>query len=349
MGKTIIRRALVHNPYWDSMGGGERYCASVVKVLLDAGWEVALDWYDQTLPEKLEERFGVGISQVKIIDKHHKGWGCDLCFWVSDGSVPLLFSKKNLLHMQIPFHGVGGEKWLNQQKLKRIHHVICNSNFTKAVIDQEFKVTSDVIYPPVDVAKFHAGEKEKIILYVGRFSQLKQNKNQEFLIDFFKGLSRQSAMLEWKLVLAGGSGVGDGGFLNQLKKEAQGLKVDFVENPAFQTLVDLYARAKIFWSAAGFGSDENTSPETVEHFGITLVEAMASGCIPVVFNGGGHKEIVSNEFGFLWSTKEELEKIFLQIIDGENTDIFLSQKAIEKSRNYDLSIFEKHLVELLKI
>src|SRR3989339_1333861 len=119
MGKTNVKKALIHNPYWDSMGGGERYCLSVIKVFLNAGWQVSLDWYDQALPEKLEERFGIDISQVKIVDKHQKGWGYDLCFWVSDGSIPLLFSKNNLLHMQIPFHGVGGARWLNQQKLKR--------------------------------------------------------------------------------------------------------------------------------------------------------------------------------------------------------------------------------------
>jgi len=348
MGKTNVKKALVHNPYWDSMGGGERYCASVVKALLDTGWQVSLDWYDQTLPEKLEERFGIGISQVKIVDKHQKGWGYDLCFWVSDGSIPLLFSKNNLLHMQIPFHGVGGARWLNQQKLKRIDHVVCNSNFTKAVIDREFKIASDVIYPPVDVAKFHAGEKEKIILYVGRFSQLKQNKNQEFLIDFFSGLSKQSAMLGWRLILAGGSGVGDGGFLDNLKKKAKGVQIEFVENPDFLTLSDLYAKAKIFWSAAGFGSDENSTPEVMEHFGITLVEAMASGCIPVVYNGGGHKEIVNDEFGFLWNTKEELEEIFVKITEEENINLFMAQKAMEKAREYDASIFENQLKKLTK-
>lgn len=348
MGKTNTKRALIHNPYWDSMGGGERYCTSVVKVLLDTGWQVSLDWYDQTLPEKLEGRFGVGISQVKIIDKHQRGWGYDLCFWVSDGSIPLLFSKNNLLHMQIPFHGVGGRSWINRLKLKRINHIVCNSNFTKSVIDQEFKVNSEVIYPPVDVTKFHSRKKENVLLYVGRFSQLKQNKNQGFLIKFFGNISQKSEMGDWRLVLAGGAGVGDGGFLDQLKKEAKGIKVELVENPDFLSLSDLYAKAKIFLSAAGFGSDENTSPEVMEHFGITVVEAMASGCIPVAYNGGGHKEIVDEQCGFLWDNEDQLMKILLKIAKSENINAFLAEKSQEKAKNYDVSVFQKNLLVLLK-
>ena len=33
-------RAAVYNPYWETMGGGERYTASFVKLLQDSGWQV---------------------------------------------------------------------------------------------------------------------------------------------------------------------------------------------------------------------------------------------------------------------------------------------------------------------
>ena len=43
----------------------------------------------------------------------------------------------------------------------------------------------------------------------------------------------------------------------------------------------LYRDAKIFWHAAGMKSDETIYPELAEHFGISTVEAMSAGCVPV--------------------------------------------------------------------
>ena len=46
----------------------------------------------------------------------------------------------------------------------------------------------------------------------------------------------------------------------------------------------------------------------MEHFGITTVEAMAAGCVPVVINKAGQREIVEDGVsGFLWNTWGELK------------------------------------------
>ena len=50
-------------------------------------------------------------------------------------------------------------------------------------------------------------------------------------------------------------------------------------------------------------------PEKQEHFGITTVEAMSTGAIPVVINTAGQSEIIeNNKNGYLWSNPEELIK-----------------------------------------
>ena len=52
----------------------------------------------------------------------------------------------------------------------------------------------------------------------------------------------------------------------------------------------------------------------MEHFGLTTVEAMSVGCVPVVINKGGQSEIVTDDCGYRWNTLEELilytEKLF---------------------------------------
>ncbi len=309
-------RAAIFNPYLDTLGGGERYTLSFAKVLVDAGWQVDMGWNDPGIKEALKDRFGIDTSGINIVPDIKRGDGYDLCFWVSDGSIPALKARKNFLHFQVPFHGVGGNNLINKMKLFRIEKIICNSEFTKKVIDKEYGVESVVVYPPVDVDRIKSKRKENLILFVGRFSQLKQNKNQDVLIKAFKKLV-DNGLKDWKLVLAGGIEVGVTDYLKSLEKLSEGYPIEIIKSPDFTALKDLYGKARIFWSASGFGENEEKNPDKVEHFGMTVVEAMATGAIPVIFNAGGHKEIIKDKRnGFLWDSPGQLIKITNQIIGG---------------------------------
>src|SRR3989337_1997221 len=67
---------------------------------------------------------------------------------------------------------------------------------------------------------FPSNQKEKIILYVGRFSQLEQAKNQHILVEEFKKLYK-GGVRDWKLVLAGGVEVGVGNYTDKLAKSSK--------------------------------------------------------------------------------------------------------------------------------
>ena len=54
----------------------------------------------------------------------------------------------------------------------------------------------------------------------------------------------------------------------------------------------LYARAAIYWHASGLGEDPERHPGRLEHFGITTVEAMSAGAVPVVIGLAGQLETV---------------------------------------------------------
>ena len=74
-----------------------------------------------------------------------------------------------------------------------------------------------------------------------------------------------------------------------------------------EELLDLYSRASLFWHAAGYGQDERRHPERLEHFGITTVEAMAHGAVPLVYPAGGPAEVVEDGVsGRWWRTPGEL-------------------------------------------
>lgn len=342
-------KAAIFNPYLDTLGGGERYTLSFARVLLDEGWSVDLQWRDESIKEKVDKRFGITTDGLKIVGDIKRGSGFDLCFWVSDGSIPLLFARKNILHFQVPFRNVEGRSLLNRMKLIRINSIVCNSKYTKKIIDEEYGVKSVVIYPPVDTQSIKPKRKEKIILYIGRFSQLVQSKRQDILIKAFKKLSKNKMNEGWSLVLAGGVEVGVGDYIKKLEKEAQGYPIEIIKSPDYKIVKDLYGRAKIFWSAAGFGVDEKKNPEKTEHFGITTVEAMSAGAVPVVFEAGGFREIIENgKTGFLWKEEKELISLTKELIRDKSQMSSLSNNALIASKEYGYEKFNLGMLHLVK-
>lgn len=347
-------KAIFFDPYLDTIGGGERYVLTLVEYLLGKNWQVDLVWNNPAIKEKLETRLNrnlAGLNFASLAKNPLVRWqrekSYDLSFWLSDGSVPFVFSRKNILHFQVPFHGVGGKSFWNKAKLKRISSVVCNSQFTKKFIDQEFGVCSQVIYPPIDTDAFKFGKKENLILSVGRFSQLLQSKRQDVLIEVFQRMVDEG-LSGWQLVLVGGADVGATEYLDQLKRKAEDYPIKIRENLEFAKVKELYGKAKIFWNASGFRINEDKEPEKVEHFGMTIVEAMASGCIPLVVGKGGAKEIIKEGTnGFFWEKEEELMKKTQKLIFASETLQDLSKIVVKSSQKFSKERFCQKFDEII--
>lgn len=342
-------KAAIKNPYLDTFGGGERYTLSFVKILLDLGYDVDLEWTEPSIIKKLESRFGMKFQKLNVVSDIKRGDGYDICFWVSDGSIPALKARKNILHFQVPFHHTGGNNLINKMKLFRVDHVVCNSYFTKNIIDYEYGVESTVVYPPVDTNTFKAKRKDKTILFVGRFSSLLQSKGQETLVTEFKKLC-DLGYRDWTLVLAGGVEIGSEDKINKLEKESTtGYPIKIFKSPSLKQLKDLYGSAKIFWSASGYGVDQDKDPEKVEHFGLSLVESMSAGCCPIVYNAGGYKEIVDNKTnGFLWNNTEELISITERMINDSKKCREISKESQISAEKYSYDKFKEKFTSLIK-
>ena len=135
--------------------------------------------------------------------------------------------------------------------------------------------------------------KKNQICSVGRFFTLGHGKKQEIMIEAFKKICDQG-LKKWELHLAGGLGSEPTSleYAKELKTLSKNYPIFFHFNESREFIENLYLDSKIYWHAAGFGENPNKDPIKFEHFGITPIEAISAGCIPVLFNGGGLSEVV---------------------------------------------------------
>lgn len=335
----------IYSPYLNSLAGGERYMLTIASCL-QSNHKVYVFWKDKKIKEQAEQRFSIKLNKVQIVpDIFEKGIPVissftktrryDILILLSDGSIPLSFAQRNIIHFQRPFQNVSGKSSANQLKLKNYQAVVCNSQFTKKYIDDEFGVDSEVIYPPVDIDSFKPETKEKIILTVGRLHPFKK---QDRLIKAFSLFSKKHE--GWKFHIAGGLLNQDRVYFNRLLFLAKRLPVTIEPNCSFDKLRDLYGRATFYWHAAGYGEQEKRHPEHFEHFGIAPVESMAAGSIPLLFRGGGLTEIVSDfSTDTSWKTLDELISKTDMLIDNKTRQEGLRKEVMRKAQRFSSEKF----------
>ena len=170
--------------------------------------------------------------------------------------------------------------------------VLANSRYTQGWIERLWRRTSDVLYPPVTLVE--PGDKDPVIMSVGRFflPGTGHNKKQLEMVEAFRRLVESGGADRWEYHLVGGCSPEHRPYLDEIRAAAEGLPVVIHADAPGAELRALYARASIFWHAAGLGEDPDRHPDRFEHFGITTVEAMSAGAVPVVIDAAGQAEIV---------------------------------------------------------
>ncbi len=339
-----------YSPYLDSGGGGERYLLT-----LASHWshkhDVFVFWDDNSILDNQQKRLDIDLSRIKVVRNVFREQNVfkklfttrqyDLIFFLSDGSIPSTIAKRNILHFQVPFPTVA----YSVAKLSRYQAVVCNSVFTKQSLDTRVAEGATVIYPPVPSVGVGRVKKEKLILSVGRFTGFHTAKKQHMLVEAFAKAQKNKQLRGWKLVLAGGLIASDQGYIDSLKRLTKGLPVAVETNITHERLSDYYRRASLYWHAAGYGE---TDPRWMEHFGISTVEAMSAGAIPVVYSGGGQPEIVKEgQNGFLWQTTVELLEKTQKVISNVTLAQDLRKRAIETSKQFSVLRFCEAFDKLL--
>lgn len=278
----------------------------------------------------------------------------DYFFYITDGSYFFSGAKKNFVYAMIPDKKLYAQGLINKLKLIN-YQFITHSLFTQKWLNK-FGVKSQVLMPYLDdelINKKFSFKKEKIILSVGRFFSHLHSKKQDSMIKTFKDLKNKSKEFsKYKLILAGGLMKEDQEYFDNLKKLAgDDSSIIFKPNIKLDELHKLYELSGYFWHFAGLGVDEEKNPELVEHFGITPLEAMASGCLTFCYSAGGPKEMIKdNDNGFLFSDTNELIDKMISI----NTNKTLKEKIINNGKlfvkeNFSYEVFKEKVINLIRV
>lgn len=349
----------IFDPYMDDLGGGEKYMMTIAQDL-SSEHEVSVFWNNREDIQKIEQRFGLDLSKITIRKNIFKNLSFfprlfetrkyDSIIFLSDGSVPFTLSPKLFIHVQQPLQQFQSSSIKEKFKLARVTKFFCNSEFTKGFVGKKFGIKTMVVYPPVSLYPIEI-KKENIILHVGRFRVKNVNsedyKKQGVMIQTFKEMV-DNGLKKWKLVMAVSVNESQMELYKKMKKNAENYPIEFLLNETNKNLWETYSKAKIYWHASGFGENLKTHPELAEHFGISTVEAMGAGAVPVVINAGGQREIVTNgKNGFLWDTLEELKKKTLELTIDEKLLSKLSKEAINRSKDFSDEEFKKHIQQMI--
>jgi glycosyltransferase involved in cell wall biosynthesis len=351
----------IYSPYLDSFGGGERYILTIAQVLSsDQQVQLLYDSHHQSLGvEKLKtdlsQRLNLDLSKISLVKAPLGPDGSfierlsffrdyDILIYLTDGSIFYSTAKKSFIHFQVPFKNSSAKNLLGRIKLSSWNEAIYNSEFTKKTVEKEWGIKGRVIYPPVDINQIRPLNKKKQILSVGRFNSFTRSKKHEEMIETFVQMQGKNKIPGWSLHLSG-SVEGDESYLDDLRKLAGTSAVFFYPNLEFKKLMELYGESSIYWHAAGFGEDD---PAKMEHFGITTVEAMAGGCVPIVINKGGQPEIVEDgKSGLLWNDLSQLEELTLKVAGDSKLRNEISLKAIERSKLFAKDKFAENFIKLI--
>lgn len=354
-------KAALYSPYLDTFGGGEKYMMTIAEILSKAGQvDVLLDNHlftkgAQYLKNELSRRFNLDLTKTNFIrapfgkesnflSRFFFLKRYDLLFYLTDGSIFFPSSKKNILHIQSPLIGQPAKSLWGRIKLSSWNLILYNSLFTKENSVRNWPLSSYVIYPPVDIAHIKPLQKKKYILSVGRFFGFLKDKKHEIMIRIFIELCRNKKIRDWSLHLAGAASKGDQTYLKELQKIANSYPIIFYPNIDADNLFQLYGQSTIYWHAAGYNE---TDPTKMEHFGISTVEAMAAGCVPVVIRKGGQLEIVeSGKSGFFWNDPEELKEHTINLISSPKLIEKISKQAHKRSINFSKEIFVQKIKQL---
>jgi alpha-1,2-mannosyltransferase len=376
-------KIIVACPTLNSLGGAERVCVFLMKILKRRNCNVTLITLDKTnwillrkvfnetfrpdhefclLPTVLEiptltlrQAFIALSFPLQLFLATQKG-GYDLLINMSgeiaDSLGDLVYVNAmplKLMHVYPQIQPTHGAQWGPYSKLyglftrflRQPYNVtMTNSEFNRDIIRQHLGKEALVVYPPVDVQKIEStsrkASRENIAVTVSRFRSA-------------KGLAIIPAIAarlrNCKFILIGTTDRNSKECLQEIWKKAKEFNVEtslqiFANEPSGFLLSKL-STAKVLLHTQAY-----------EAFGMSVVEAMAAGCVPVVPRDGGPwfdiLEKTEGVYGFSYGSVAEAAQKIRMLLDDDKLRTEVSTRASRRAMDFDSSIFERRILSIVE-
>ena len=203
-----------------------------------------------------------------------------------------------------------------------------SAGLTNSTVVLPYAIDTSVFSPP----KCESASRRDRLLFVGR---LHPEKGLDLLLQAFAKIS--SSYHQLQLVVAGPSSAGDGGgggdYLQDLKSRYRGLAITWLE-PNY----DPSALAELYRSCGWFVYP--SLAEKGETFGVAVLEAMASGCVPIVSSLECFRDFVQpgvNGYVFDHSAGAQVEALSSALrVALDSSRLMVARSARTTAESFDL-------------
>jgi len=374
-----MRQAAVVASSLNIMGGAERVAAAATEALDEMGFDVSVLTWDAPRPSSISWNHDGVFAHVKRWNSLsmrfrsvHSLNSIDTLVCLSSSSLASLRKRYDLVmstdlvpviadiwYVHFPFfalavqgfediarHQMSGRSRLDATRVKIGHRLfnyllrrpllLVNSSFTKTWVEKALNQRPVVLYPPVESADIalRTADKSDIVLSVGRFKPAKR----------FEVIPEIAAKVKnAKFIVAGYREIPE--YVQKIKRliRTHGLddRVILRLNCSREEILSLMTRAKVYLHTA-----------IHEHFGISIVEAMAARAVPVVHASGGPPiDILRTGQARVGYAYEDLDEAADQVgglLADEARRREIAERAVVRALAFDKDVFKRKLKAIIR-
>lgn len=354
----VLLKIAIFQDYFENIGGAEKLVLSLAKQL---NATIITTNLNKSALKHMEIE-NIKIINLGMLPKHVflKHWAVSLKFFLCDfskdfdffifsGNRSIFASKKhkpNLWYCHTPERAVYDLysfyrnqmnffdkiiftfgaltfRFLTNQSIREVQKIVCNSENVKKRIQKYLRQKAKIIFPFADTKKFYFSKPGGYWLSVNR---LYPSKRVELQIETFRKMPEQ------KLIIVGDFVKGD-----PSEEYAKKIFSNAPKNIEFTWMVKEHELARLYANSIGFIT---TSRD--EDFGMTVIEAMASGKPVVAVNEGGYLEtVLHKKTGLL--VNANIEELISAVKKISKNPKKYKLACIKQAKKFDISKFVKKI------